>query len=212
MPLRRRMACLEPAAAPPPPAFSVIPVVGDGKWIWTAPPQGETGYLEPRPYRLEVGIEIVGRGDAGPIKATTPLPVPCPEQKLEEEQIQTQGCEAEVRDVGADARQLLLVASEIAEGQVVSAVARYKLTLYKQYHNYQVSRVPRGPGCSRRGAQVVSVRQPRHPDPHAAGPQIAQRAARRQQTSVGPGPDVRRLDPRHIKPQVGPYTGVTAGW
>ena len=44
---------------PPPPAFSVIPVVGDGKWIWTAPPQGETGYLEPRPYRLEVGIEIV---------------------------------------------------------------------------------------------------------------------------------------------------------
>lgn len=33
----------------PPPVFGVVPVVGDAKWIWTKPPHGETGYLEPRP-------------------------------------------------------------------------------------------------------------------------------------------------------------------
>ena len=66
-------------------------MVGDGKWIWTKPPAGETGYLDPRPYRLEVGIEIVGRGNAWQIKATTPVPVPCPEQKLDEEKIECAG-------------------------------------------------------------------------------------------------------------------------
>ena len=32
-----------------PPSFAVIPVVGDGKWIWKDPPaDGQSGYLEPR--------------------------------------------------------------------------------------------------------------------------------------------------------------------
>ena len=42
----------------------------------------------------------MGQGDGTQIKATTPLPVDCPEQKLEGGQVQTQGCEAQVRDVG----------------------------------------------------------------------------------------------------------------
>ena len=82
---RRAPACeptssLRSAARPAPPAFSVIPVVGDGKWIWKEPPADETGYLEPREYSLSVGIELAGRGNAGQIKATTTFPVDCPEQ------------------------------------------------------------------------------------------------------------------------------------
>ena len=30
---------------PAPPSFSIVPVGGDGKWIWTKPPK-KTGYLE----------------------------------------------------------------------------------------------------------------------------------------------------------------------
>ena len=55
----------EQATAPP--AFSVIPVVGDGKWIWTKPPERETGYLEPRTYRREIGIELQGPRQRRPI-------------------------------------------------------------------------------------------------------------------------------------------------
>ena len=64
------------------PTRSVIPVVGDGKWVWTKPPANETGYLEPRSYELKVGIAITGRGNATAIKATTPVPLPLPEQQI----------------------------------------------------------------------------------------------------------------------------------
>ena len=40
-----------------PPAFSVTPVVGDGKWIWRDPPD-ETGYLEPREYEVSIGMQF----------------------------------------------------------------------------------------------------------------------------------------------------------
>jgi hypothetical protein len=133
---------LQSEAMPAPPAFSVIPVVGDGKFIWTRPPQGQTGYLEPRPYLLNVGIELTGRGGGTQIKATTPLPVDCPEQKLEGGELQTQGCEAQIREVGENARQLSLDAPQIAQGQTVFAKVTYKATLYKQYHNYQRGQFP----------------------------------------------------------------------
>ncbi len=106
-----------------PPAFTVIPVVGDGKWIWTQPPQGQTGYLEPRPFLLNVGIELVGQGDGAQIRATTPVPIACPEQKIDEERIETHGCEAQVREIAPDARQLSLFAPGIASGQTIAAVA-----------------------------------------------------------------------------------------
>src|SRR5262245_48799668 len=79
-----------------PPSYSVIPVVGDGKWIWTEPPKDETGYLEPRSYRARVGIELVGTGYASGITATTTVPIECPEQKIESFKVSTQGCQAKV--------------------------------------------------------------------------------------------------------------------
>ena len=125
-----------------PPVFSVVPVVGDGKWIWNTPPKNQTGYLEPRPFKLKIGIELSGRGNATQIQATTPAPIECPEQKLEEPTIKTDGCDATIRDVGPDARQLYLSANQIAAGQTISATAEYKLTAYKQYMGYERDQFP----------------------------------------------------------------------
>ena len=76
-----------------PPTFSVIPVVGDGNYIWTKPPMGETGYLEPRRYELKLGIELEGTGDATELKATTVAPLTQPGQKIENARVETVGCD-----------------------------------------------------------------------------------------------------------------------
>ena len=197
-------------ASPPPPAFSVIPVVGDGKWVWTQPPKDQTGYLEPRPYSLSVGIELRGQGNAKQIKATTTVPMDCPEQKIVEERIEAQGCEAHVRQLGPFARQLCLVAPQIAPKQTISAVAHYKLTVSKQYHKYERDQFPEqqsipndvrkvylgeSPGIQTRSKEVKKLLgelsgQAKHPW------ELAQQFA--------------AWIPRNIRPQIGSYTSVTA--
>ena len=119
------------------PTWSIIPVVGDGKWIWTEPPAGQTGYLEPRPYELSIGVELQGQGDALQIRASTPVPLPHEEQQVEDVRIETEGCEASIQKVGEGAAQLLLAAPSIRRGQRISAIAHYKLTLKKQYLGHQ---------------------------------------------------------------------------
>lgn len=191
-----------------PPAFSVIPVVGDGKWIWTKPPDGQTGYLEPRTFTLEVGIELTGRGNATPLAATTTVPVACPEQKIDEEHVVANGCQAQIRQLAPYSRQLCLSAPQIVDGQTISAVAQLRLTISKQYFNYRRAQFPE--------AQTVP------------------NEVRRQYLGDSPGIETRckeikkLLDelrgklthpwdlaqqfaawiPRHIQPQIGTYTGV----
>src|SRR6185295_8739196 len=99
------------------PVRSVIPVVGDGKWIWTEPPKDETGYLEPRSYSLSIGMELTGEGDATAIQASTPVPSEHPEQKIDEMRLEIEGCEAHVQPVGEGAAELYLSAPQIARGQ-----------------------------------------------------------------------------------------------
>src|SRR5262249_12646495 len=125
-----------------PPSYSVIPVVGDGKWIWTEPPKGETGYLEPRPYRARVGIELVGTGYASGITATTTAPIECPEQKIENVKVSTDGCQAKVRSLTDGSAQLILSAAEIQAGQTISAAAEFELTISKQYYAYKQEMFP----------------------------------------------------------------------
>ncbi|HEX5103726.1 MAG TPA: hypothetical protein VFV87_07955, partial [Pirellulaceae bacterium] len=120
-----------------PPAFSIIPVVGDGKWIWTEPPK-ETGYLEPRPHELSIGVELQGEGDASQVRASTPVPIQWPEQSIEDVRIETDGCEARIQQVGEGAAQLLLAAPGMRRGQTVRAIAHYKLTLKKQHLGHQL--------------------------------------------------------------------------
>lgn len=198
---------LQAEAMPTPPAFSVIPVVGDGKFIWTKPPEGQTGYLDPRPYLVNVGIELSGEGNGAQIKATTPLPVDCPEQKLEGGEVQTQGCEAQVRDLGDGARQLSLYAPQIAKGQTISAKVTYKATLRKQYLNYQRDQFPQeqtvpadvrkqlgeSPGIQSRAKEVHDLLDSlkgdlKHPW------DLAQKFA--------------AWIPRNMQPLIGPYMGV----
>jgi transglutaminase-like putative cysteine protease len=201
---------LQSLYGPAPPVYSIVPVVGDGKWIWTAPPKNQTGYLEPRAFKLKIGIELNGQGSATQIQATTPAPIECPEQKLDEPKIETQGCEAEIRDVGADARQLLLSAAQIIPGQMISATATYNVTAFKQYQAYRRDQFPLqqkpprdivnmymgdSPGIQTRIKQVRKLLEEligdtKHPW------DLAQTFA--------------NWIPHHIKPLIRPYTSVAA--
>ena len=125
-----------------PPAYAIVPVVGDGTWIWTKPPDGETGYLEPRAFDFSVGIEMEGTGDATGISATTPVPVALPEQKIDDVQIETQDTVAQLRLLAPAAGQLMLAAPGISRGQIIRATARFRLTLYKQYFGYDQQQFP----------------------------------------------------------------------
>ncbi len=126
----------------PTPSYSIIPVVGDGKWIWTEPPQEKRGYLEPRSFSLRLGIEMEGTGPATQIKATTTAPIEYPEQRIEDLDIKTQGCQAEVATVGNGAAVLGLVAPAINVGQRISAYADYQLILYKRYDGFDAEMFP----------------------------------------------------------------------
>src|SRR5436190_17227869 len=70
----------EESFGPQPPISEIIPVVGDGKWIWTEPPN-DKGYLEPRQYELSIGIKLQAEAAASDVKAATPVPVELPEQQ-----------------------------------------------------------------------------------------------------------------------------------
>ncbi len=127
----------------PRPVYSVVPVVGDGRWIWKQPPENQTGYLDPRSYELKVGIRLQGTGGAVRIQATTPVPLEYPEQKIENVRLETQGCEAGLREIESGAGQLGLSAPRIEAGQVIAAVATYRLTLHKQYQGFEKAMFPR---------------------------------------------------------------------
>lgn len=199
---------VEAQSGPTPPVFSVVPVVGDGKWIWTEPPKNQTGYLEPRPFKLKIGIELNGQGNATQIQATTPAPIECPEQKLDEPKIATQGCQATIRDVGPDARQLLISADQIASGQTISATAEYNVTAYKQYMGYAREQFPQSqkpprdvvnmymgdsPGIQTRIKQVQKLLEELRGDVKHPW-ELAQKFA--------------AWIPRSIKQLIRPYTGV----
>lgn len=135
-------APLRDELAPSPPAAGIIPVVGDGKYVWNKPPENQTGYLEPRQFELSVGIELVGEGNATNIRATTVAPVEQPEQRIENVRVEQQGCRAGLRQLAPDAGQLMLAAPGIVKGQRIGAVAHYRLTLYKSYQGYQKQQFP----------------------------------------------------------------------
>ena len=149
------------------PAYSVIPVVGDGKWVWTEPPKDEKGYLEPRKFETSIGIQLEGKGNARGIKATTPVPVDLPEQKIDDVRIETQGCQAQLRRLTDESSQLICYAPAIAKGQTVGAVAHISMTLFKQYQAFTVEQFPAEQKLPRRFPIMYSIDSPgiqtRHP-------------------------------------------------
>lgn len=204
-------------AAARPPAFSVVPVVGDGKWIWKDPPKDQTGYLEPRSYSLDVGIEMEGLGGATDVMSTTTVPVEHPEQKIEDVKIETRGCEAAIRVLAPGAAQLVLTAGQIAKGQIVSAVAHYKLTLKKEYHAYSAEQFPQKQKLplevERAYLQDSPGIQTKAPQVRALARELAAGATANGTPSKHPWDIARAFAawiPKNIRPQIGSYTSVTA--
>ena len=200
------------------PVYAVIPVVGDGKWIWTKPPENQTGYLEDRPFELSIGVELQGDGQAQQIRASTPVPVEHPEQKIDQLRIETDGCEARIQQIGEGAAQLLVAAPSIRLGQKIRAIAHYRLTLRKQYFGYDRDQFPA------EQSPPVAIRKlylQESPGIQTNSPEVKKllaelRAAAGQQDSQAGSPEhpwdfaERRFTwvRKHIRPQVGEFIGV----
>jgi hypothetical protein len=191
------------------PAFSVVPVVGDGRWIWREPPSGETGYLEPRPYELSIGIELEGTGDSTDIRASTPVPVAHPEQKIESVEVETHGCEAAVRELAPGVGQLFLSADSLAKGEVAKAVAHYKLTLLKQYQAYERDQFP---ARQKPPAEIRKAYLQDSPGVQTSTPAVRALAKELTAGATHPWEMAKRFAewiPRNIRAQIGTYTSVT---
>ena len=194
---------------PRPPAFSVIPVVGDGKWIWTKPPEGDTGYLEPRRYRLRVGIELTGRGDVGDVFASTPVPIVAPEQQITAERTFAQNAQAAITMLTPTARQLALATPQLAKGLTATATAEFDLTISKQYFAYDADDFPaeqKIPNDIRAAALGDS------PGIQTRSPQLLSLFDELRQTRIHPWHLARAFAdwvPQHIRPRLGAYTSVT---
>ena len=140
-----RLPCRAPVSdqnGPTPDVRSLIPVVGDGKWVWTEAPENQTGYLEPRRYEATIGVELRGTGQTRELRATTTVPVELPEQRVEQTDIDAQGCQATLRRLTPSAGQLLLTAGGLSRGQTIVAAVRYSLTLFKAYQGFTKGRFP----------------------------------------------------------------------
>ncbi len=188
---------------------SVVPVVGDGRWTWLKPPAEERGYLEPRSYRLKVGVQWEGTGSSSLLRGTTPVPVEYPEQKLVSMRLDADGCEAQVRKINEGAAELLVVAHALSSGQKVSAIVEYELELRKQYHAYAADQFPR--------EQKIPTDVRRQYLQDSPGIETSSKAVRALAQELKQGQEypwdqayaffnwVRK----NIQPQLGPYTSVT---
>jgi hypothetical protein len=194
----------------PQPSHAIIPIVGDGKWIWNDPPKGKTGYLEPRPYRARLGIELLGTGYATKIMATTTAPVQYPEQAIDDVSVSAEGCQAKLRELKPGAAQLLLAAPELQAGQTIRAVAEYDLTICKQYHAFHRDQFPYRQDPPR------DVRQSFLRDSPGIQTTIKEVQSLAEELTRGvehPWEKAQRFQewvPKNIRPQIGPYTSVKA--
>lgn len=193
-----------------PPAWSVVPVVGDGRWIEIAPPREPAGYYDQRPFELAVGVEMKGRGEATDLRATTPVPTSHPEQPIDDVRIETDGCEARIQPVGEGAAQLLVSAAGIEAGQVMRATARYRLGVTKQYFGHERDRFP-----SRQPPPAVDVRDRylgNSPGIETVSPQVRKLLDTiRGRAAEHPWDLARRCWTwvrEQIRPRIGPYTSV----
>ncbi len=193
-----------------PATHSVIPVVADGKWIWAEPPKDQTGYLEPRTYELNIGVELKGEGNATGIRASTPVPTEHPEQVIDDVRIETDGCQASFQKLGEGAAQLVLAAPSIVRGQIVRAIARYRLTIKKQYQGYERDQFPEEQPDS--PAEIRKLYLHDSPGIHTSSSEVRRLSAELCGTSQTHPWDLARTfsewGSEHIKPKRGPFIGV----
>jgi hypothetical protein len=192
------------------PTHSVIPVVGDGKWIWNEPPKDQTGYLEPRSYEVSIGLELQGKGDAGSLRATTPVPSEFPEQKIEKAEVLTEGCEARIQQLTSGASQLEMAAPGIAKGQTVRAVAKLKLTLSKQYLGFAKEQFPAKQSFPAEVKKNFLQDSPGIQTSDAKVRKLAQEIAAEHKHPWDQALAFTKWIRANIQPQIGSYTSVAA--
>jgi len=191
-----------------------VPVVGDGKWIWTEPPVGRTGYLEPRRYRLRIGIELTGRGEAGNLYASTPAPIVAGEQEIVAERAVATNGRAAIVDLSSSgsattARQLALSAPQLVKGAVASAAAEFELVISKQFFGHRAENFPveqRVPADIRAAAMGDS------PGIQTQSKAVLSLASDLRRSLVHPwhvAAAFAEWIPQNIRPRLGRYTDVT---
>lgn len=143
LPVHAALCCREPwiESSSTSPTFGIIPVVGDGKWISKDPPD-ESGYYERRAFDVTVGIQAEGRGAGWQLAASTVAPVGFGEQQIEDVTIETEGCAAQLVSLDEGAAQLVMQAPQIAAGDVLTALAKYRVVLSKSYMDHQQEKFP----------------------------------------------------------------------
>ena len=192
-----------------PAAFDVVPVVGDGKWIWNEPPKDEEGYLEPRPFELKIGIELKTSGKKSQVIAGTPVPVDFPEQKIEDQSIEKKGCDAEIRTLDNGAASLIVRSSHSAS-KVVKATATFKLLLHKQYQRYSKDKFP---PSQKLEDDIRSNFLGESPGIQSKAKEVKELAKQLSQDETHPWNKAQAFAqwiPRNIRGKPGRYTSVTA--
>jgi hypothetical protein len=166
--------------------------------------------LEPRTYELDIGIELEATGPASEIISTTTAPLAYPEQKIESVRLETSGCEAALRELADGAGQLVLMAESVEPGQLVKAIAHYRLQLFKQYWGYERDQFPERqepPPDIRRGylqdSPGIQTRIKLLRDLAADLSRTSKHAWDRAQAFA-------EWIPKNIQPQIGSYTSVAA--
>ena len=137
--LTSRISTVESASRPP--AFSVIPVVGDGKWIWNDPPE-EIGLLEPREFEVNIGMRFTATGESSELYGTTVAPTAFPEQKILDSKLEMTNCEARLANISTGVTQLQLYSPFLSQDQSAQVLARFRLQIYKSHQGFDKSQFP----------------------------------------------------------------------
>ncbi len=126
-----------------PPAYSITPIVQDGKWYWKEQPADQTGYLDPRDFEFRAGIRWRSDGIARNLRSSTVVPVAFPEQELIDVRIEkSEGCEARIAPLTDTAAQLQVLAPWIEAGQTITATALFRIRLFRQCPHYSAEQFP----------------------------------------------------------------------
>jgi len=188
---------------------SVVPVVGDGRWIWNQPPKQDTGYLELRSFKLKIGIELEGTGNTDQAQSTTPVPIAYPEQEIESRQIETNGCVAQVQKLNDGAAQLQMLATGLGKGKIATAYVHDRVILSKQYHRFSAERFPVEQTVP---ADVRRVALQDSPGIETRAKSVRELADELVRGSEHPWDRARAFCTwvrQNIEPQLGPYTSVS---
>jgi hypothetical protein len=157
---------------------------------------------------LKVGILMHGTGPATRIQAQTAAPVEHPEQKVEDFEIDTRGCQATLRELRPGAAQLCLRADRLQAGQTISAIATYKLTLHKQYQGFDRDRFPY---TQKVPPEITKSYLQSSPGIETASREVQELAAELCQGALHPWEKAEKFAqwvPQNIEARIGPYTNV----